>query len=142
MSNDPYDLERFIAAHDGDFSRACEELRRGHKETHWIWYIFPQMAGLGQSKTSEFYGIRSLDEARAFLAHPILGPRLEEVTRIVLAHCDLLSLHEIFGAPDDQKFRSSMTLFVRAAGPHSIYAEALEAFCGGQQDQATLRLLA
>lgn len=139
-TGDPYNLQRFLTAHEGDFARACAELKAGRKETHWIWFIFPQMKGLGSSKTSEFYGITSRDEARAYLAHPLLGPRLEEATRLVLAHAGQ-PLIAIFGTPDDKKFCSSMTLFAEAAGPGSIYADVMDSCCHGRPCDRTLALL-
>lgn len=138
--NDPFGLERFVTAQAGAYQRACDELRRGRKQSHWMWYVFPQMKGLGLSPTSHHYGIGSIAEARAYLAHPILGPRLAEVTGLMLeirGH----SLHDILGSPDDMKFRSSMTLFARAAGSGSVLAEALDALCGGRPDERTLALL-
>lgn len=138
--SDPYNLQRFLTAHEGDYARAAAELEAGRKETHWIWYVFPQLKGLGRSHTAEFYGLASLDEARAYLAHPVLGPRLEEATRLVLSHPNE-SLLAIFGTPDDTKFRSCMTLFAQAAGGGSIYAKALQAMCGGKPCERTQALL-
>lgn len=138
--SDPYNLQRFLAAHEGDYARAAAELKAGRKETHWIWYVFPQMKGLGRSHTAEFYGITALDEAKAYLAHPVLGPRLEEATRLVLAHRGT-PLLAIFGTPDDMKFRSCMTLFAEAAGEESVYRQALDVMCGGKHDERTLELL-
>jgi uncharacterized protein (DUF1810 family) len=138
--NDPFGLERFVTAQAGAYQRACDELRKGRKQSHWMWYMFPQMKGLGLSSTAHHYGIGSLAEARAYLAHPILGPRLAEVTGLMLEMRGR-SLHDILGSPDDMKFRSSMTLFAGAAGPGSVFAEALEALCGGQPDKKTLALL-
>jgi uncharacterized protein (DUF1810 family) len=140
VSNDPFALERFVIAQVGAYQRACDELRGGRKRSHWMWYVFPQMKGLGFSQTSHVYGVGSIAEARAYLAHPVLGPRLAEATGLMLAIRDH-SLHEILGSPDDMKFRSSMTLFSRAAGPSSIFSEALDAFCGGELDERTLALL-
>ena len=140
-SDDPFGLDRFLAAQARDWDHAREELGHGRKRSHWIWYVFPQMNGLGFSSMAQHYGIGSLAEARAYLAHPVLGPRLEEATRLVLAHKGQHSLNGMLGSPDDLKFRSSMTLFARAAGPGSIYAQALDAFCGGVEDERTLALL-
>lgn len=140
-TDDRFGLERFVDAQAGDWQRVCDELRAGAKRSHWMWYIFPQMRGLGLSAMAEHYGIGSLEEARAYLAHPLLGPRLDEATRLVLAHGGRHSLHGMLGSPDDLKFRSSMTLFARAAGPGSVYADALEAFCAGTEDRGTLDLL-
>lgn len=139
MSDDLYDLARFVTAQDGVQDVALAELTAGRKRSHWMWFIFPQMRGLGGSAFAVHFGIGSLDEARAYLAHPLLGPRLDAVTRAVLRHGDR-SLHEIFGAPDDRKFRSSMTLFARAGGG-DVFADALATFCGGVEDEATLRLI-
>jgi uncharacterized protein (DUF1810 family) len=140
IGNDPFGLERFVTAQVGVYQRACDELRRGRKQSHWMWYVFPQMQGLGLSSTSQYYGIGSIAEARAYLAHPILGPRLAEVTGLMLEMRGR-SLHDILGSPDDMKFRSSMTLFAHATGPDSVFAEALNVVCGGQPDKKTLALL-
>ena len=141
MANDPYDLERFTAAQATTFDTALAELKSGRKRSHWMWFVFPQMRGLGHSSTAQFYGITSLEEARAYLAHPVLGRRLEEATQAVLAISGS-TLPEIFGSPDDMKFDSSMTLFDLASdAPDNPYREALEKFCGGKRDQATLALL-
>lgn len=140
-NDEPFGLARFAEAQAGDWERVCAELKAGAKRSHWIWYVFPQLKGLGSSPMAQHYGIGSIGEAQAYLAHRILGARLEEATRLVLAHAGRRNLREIFGSPDDLKFRSSMTLFARAAGPGSVYGEALEAFCGGAQDERTLSLL-
>lgn len=137
--SDPFDLERFVTAQAGDWESARAELRAGRKTTHWIWYIFPQMRGLGRSPTAKRFSISSLDEAKAYLAHPFLGPRLIEATKLTLA-IEGRALHEIFGSPDDMKFRSSMTLFAEA-GEGGIFAEAIDRLCGGERDDATLKLL-
>lgn len=140
-SSDPFDLERFVTAQAPVFSTVMEELTAGRKRSHWIWFIFPQLRGLGRSATAEFYGIGSLDEARAYLAHALLGPRLDLCTRTVLAVEDR-SLHEIFGSPDDLKFCSSMTLFALAApNEKSIFRQAIERWCQGRMDERTLALL-
>lgn len=112
--DDPFDLERFVEAQEPVYETVLAELRAGRKTTHWIWFVFPQAKGLGRSAMSERYGIASLDEARAYLAHPVLGPRLKECTRLVLSH-EGVPLEEILGELDAMKFRSSMQLF-RAAG--------------------------
>lgn len=138
---DPYDLNRFVVAQEPVFPTALAELKAGRKCTHWMWFIFPQLRGLGRSPTATFYGIESLDEARAYLAHPVLGPRLLQATRAVLAVKDR-SLHAIFGSPDDLKFCSCMTLFIRAAGDDGgVFRTALDRFCGGRMDAQTLALL-
>jgi uncharacterized protein (DUF1810 family) len=140
MPDDPFHLARFIAAQERDYARARAELAAGRKTSHWIWYVFPQMKGLGHSVMSERYGIGSLAEARAYLAHPVLGPRLAEATGLMLTH-RVRPLGEILGPPDDLKFRSSMTLFAAASPPGGVYAEALAAFCDGNADHRTLALL-
>ncbi|WP_377278346.1 DUF1810 domain-containing protein [Rhizobium sp. R86522] len=137
------DLERFVKAQRETYAQALRELQGGLKRSHWMWFIFPQLEGLGRSPTAQRFALRSLDEARAYLAHAILGERLRTVTRAVLAHQDR-SLLEIFGQPDDMKFRSSMTLFAAAADPDdaAIFREALDVFCGGEPDAITLQRLA
>ena len=138
---DPFDLERFISAQDAVFPAVLAELKAGRKRTHWMWFVFPQLRGLGHSAMATFYGIASLDEARAYLAHKLLGPRLDLFTRTLLA-LERGSLHEIFGSPDDLKFQSSMTLFaVAAADSASPFYKALDRWCGGTLDAHTLRLL-
>ncbi len=139
--DDPFDLQRFVNAQESVFATALEELQDGRKRSHWIWFIFPQLRGLGRSAAAEFYGIASLDEARAYLAHPVLGPRLERATRAVLA-TQGRTLHAIFGSPDEMKFHSSMTLFALAADEATtLYREALARYCNGRMDEATLTLL-
>jgi len=115
MSADAFDLERFVTAQTPVFSVVLSELESGHKQSHWMWFVFPQLRGLGHSSMAIFYGIASLSEARAYFAHKVLGPRLDLCTRTVLA-TRIKSLHQIFGSPDDVKFQSSMTLFAVAAG--------------------------
>lgn len=137
MKDDPFDLERFIAAQDPVYGRVVGELRQGRKQTHWMWFIFPQIAGLGRSAMAERYAIRSLDEARAYLAHTLLGGRLRECTRLVL-NVEGRTIHQIFGDPDDLKFRSSMTLF---AQEERLFQDALDKYFGGEVDTATLTLL-
>jgi uncharacterized protein (DUF1810 family) len=130
------DLERFVSAQDGVFAGVLDELRRGRKTGHWIWFIFPQIAGLGTSPTSQHYAIASLDEARAYLAHPVLGARLRESAEIVLA-TEGRSSTDIFGALDAMKVRSSMTLFHRAAPDEPVFGQVLDRFYGGVPDEAT-----
>ncbi len=132
-----HDLDRFVEAQAGVHDEALAELRAGRKRSHWMWFVFPQVEGLGTSPMAQRYALAGPDEARAFLAHPVLGPRLLECTRAVLA-VEGRTLHEIFGSPDDLKFRSSMTLFEIAAGPGSVFSEALDRYCGGVRDAATL----
>ncbi len=138
MAVDPFDLARFMSAQDGTFDRAIDELRAGRKRSHWMWFVFPQLRGLGHSSTAQFYGISSLAEAIAYLEHPVLGPRLETAVAVVEAN-PTVSLHALFGSPDDMKFRSSMTLFALAA-PEGLYQAALDRWCGGP-DQRTVALL-
>jgi uncharacterized protein (DUF1810 family) len=140
-STDPFDLERFVTAQEPVFPTVFAELKAGRKRTHWMWFVFPQLRGLAHSSMATFYGTTSLDEARAYLAHPLLGARLELFTRTVL-ELQNGSLHEIFGSPDDMKFQSCMTLFASAAAdPESVFYRALDRWCGGVLDPQTLRLL-
>jgi uncharacterized protein (DUF1810 family) len=139
MTADPFDLGRFVSAQAGTFEAALGELRAGRKRSHWMWFVFPQLRGLGHSSTAQFYGVSGLDEAAAYLAHPILGPRLEAVVAAVQAS-PAVSLNALFGAPDDLKFRSSMTLFA-AAAPQGPYQAALDRWCGAEPDARTLELL-
>ena len=140
--NDPYGLERFVSAQNraDRFATAVDELRAGRKRSHWMWFVFPQIAGLGHSPTSQVYAISSLDEARAYLKHPILGPRLTEGARIV-AELDGLTAQDIFGGIDAIKLRSSMTLFAYADSANPIFGQVLEAYFGGVPYEATERLL-
>ena len=139
--DDPYDLQRFLRAQKPVIDTVLGELRAARKRTHWMWFIFPQHRGLGRSYNAQFYGIGSLDEARRYLAHPVLGPRLEDCTRLVLESGGT-ALNAIFGSPDDMKFCSSMTLFALASDkPDSIFAKALARWCGGRRDEQTLALL-
>ena len=140
MTDDPFGLARFVAAQDLVFDRVMAELHAGTKRSHWMWFVFPQVAGLGFSTMAQRYAIGTLDEAVAYLAHPVLGRRLREATAAVLATKDR-SLAEIFGSPDDLKFCSSMTLFERAGGNDEPFGEAIRRFCGDAADEATLRRL-
>jgi len=138
---DPFDLQRFVDAQARVYDTVLGELRDGRKRSHWMWFVFPQLRGLGHSSTAQFYGIASLDEGRANLGHPVLGPRLERCTRTVL-DVKGRSLHEIFGSPDELKFHSSMTLFALAdGGPASVYRDALDRYCGGAMDARSMTLL-
>jgi uncharacterized protein (DUF1810 family) len=138
---DPFDLERFVTAQAVVFPAVLAELKAGRKRTHWMWFVFPQLRGLGHSSMATFYGIASLQEARAYLGHPLLEPRLDLCTRIVL-ELETGSLQEIFGSPDDLKFQSSMTLFALAAAePTSVFYRALDRWRGGTLDPQTLKLL-
>lgn len=139
--NDPYDLERFVQAQQSTYTRARDELVRGRKTTHWMWFVFPQLAGLGHSATSKKYAIASLEEARAYLAHPVLGARLRECTRIVNA-IDDKSIRDVFGSPDDLKFRSSMTLFAHAAPDDDVFQTAIDQHFESHHDPLTLARLA
>jgi len=139
MSADPFNLARFVSAQAGVFDRAVEELRDGRKRSHWMWFIFPQLKSLGRSSMAQFYGLAGLDEATAYLQQPILGPRLESAVEAVQVS-GAASLHDLFGSPDDLKFRSSMTLF-GAAGPEGPFAAALDCWCGGQPDHQTIEVL-
>ncbi|MGO9014105.1 MAG: DUF1810 domain-containing protein [Dissulfurispiraceae bacterium] len=138
--DDPYDLKRFLSAQEGIYERALAELTRGQKRTHWMWYIFPQFDGLGYSPTAKRYSIKSIEEARQYLNHPVLGKRLLECTEAVIA-LKGASLSEIFGYPDDLKFKSSMTLFEKIAGSGSVFSSALDRYCNGERDATTLKLL-
>ena len=146
---DPYRLERFVAAQDrsGTYHRAVAELRAGRKQSHWMWFVFPQLAGLGSSPMAQEFAIGSLAEAQAYLAHPVLGPRLAECARVLNAAADGVSATEIFGPVDAMKLRSSMTLFAAAApeeqpfGGGQALTDVLARYFGGQPDQATLERL-
>ena len=138
--DDPYNLDRFLKAQENTYSTALDELRTGRKRSHWIWFIFPQLAGLGQSPTSQFYGITSREEAVAYLRHPILGARLHECLR-VLQTLEQTSADQVFGALDAMKFRSSLTLFARADDADPIIEGALYRWFGGRKDEKTLALL-
>jgi uncharacterized protein (DUF1810 family) len=133
------DLSRFVSAQAAVYPEALAELKEGRKRTHWMWFVFPQIAGLGVSPTARRYAIRSLDEARAYLAHPVLGPRLEECARAVLG-VDGKTAEDIFGYPDDLKLRSSMTLFARAANDPGVFQAVLDRYYDGP-DPKTLDLL-
>ena len=143
--NDPHDLERFVQAQRGDYHRALEEVQSGQKRTHWMWYIFPQLAGLGSSVMAQQYAIRSIAEAEAYLRHPILGPRLVQIAQAVL---DVRgrSAQQIFGSPDDLKLRSSATLFSIAAAqarlPQGrVFDRLMDVYFDGRPDAQTQRLL-
>jgi uncharacterized protein (DUF1810 family) len=142
MTADPFDLHRFVTAQAPIFDRAVAELEAGRKRTHWMWFVFPQLRALGHSHRAHVYGIGSLDEARAYFAHGLLGPRLIRCTMVVLQN-HAPSLHALFGSPDDLKFRSSMTLFEAAApAGETVFAQVLDRWCGGERDAHTLRLVA
>ena len=134
------DLSRFLAAQEPQYAQVLDELKRGRKVHHWMWYIFPQLGGLGHSETSRFYGISTLDEAKAYLRHPVLGARLRECTDLVVSVSGR-SLVDIFGSDDALKFRSSMTLFTLATTDNALFRAALDKYCGGHPDPLTIELL-
>ena len=140
FSTDPFHLERFVEAQDPLFLQVTSELQAGRKMSHWMWFIFPQIRGLGRSATAAEYAISSLDEARAYLAHPVLGPRLKECTRLVLL-VENRPLAQIFGSPDDMKFRSCMTLFAQVSPEDDIFSRALQKYFRGIPDKLTLERL-
>jgi uncharacterized protein (DUF1810 family) len=141
-TDDPYDLRRFVAAQDsgGTYQRAVAELRHGRKTSHWMWFVFPQIAGLGHSPTSRAFAISSLEEARAYLAHPVLGPRLIECTTIV-AQTPGRTAEQIFGGVDALKLRSCATLFLRAGPGQPVFSQVLARYFDGQPDPATDQLI-
>ena len=139
-TNAEFDLERFVLAQRDSYQQALAELRAGRKRSHWIWFIFPQLRGLGHSSMSRWYGLESLAEARALLAHPLLGARLQECATAVLAHKQL-SATEILGSPDDLKLRSSATLFARASSADSVFHQVIAQFFANVEDDLTLQLL-
>jgi uncharacterized protein (DUF1810 family) len=136
-SDDPFGLERFVRAQESVYGDVRDELRSGRKRTHWMWFIFPQVEGLGHSAMSVRYAIGSLDEARAYLAHGVLGERLRECSELVWANSGR-SASDIFGCPDDMKLQSSMTLFAKASNPGSVFERVLEKYFEGQMDSATV----
>jgi len=138
--SDPYDLQRFVDAQESVIDDVRAELSAGRKRTHWMWFVFPQIAGLGHSAMAQHYAISSRDEARAYLAHPVLGARLVELTRIVNG-VQGRGVSDIFGYPDDMKFHSSMTLFARTADDAEVFNEALRRYFEGRADEATLSRL-
>ncbi len=137
---DPFDLQRFVDAQSRVYDTVVGELRGGRKRTHWMWFVFPQLRGLGSSPTAVRFAISSIDEARAYLDHELLGARLRECAGLV-ARIEGRSAEEIFGWPDDMKLRSSMTLFARAADDNAEFVAVLEKFYGGEEDPATLARL-
>lgn len=139
-SGDPFHLQRFVDAQDGIYEEACSELRAGFKRGHWMWFVFPQIQGLGQSFTARRFGISSPEEAGAFLEHVILGPRLRECTRIVNS-LEGRSAEQIFGYEDAMKFRSCMTLFAHATSDNQLFQDALQKFFGGRFDPLTIERL-
>jgi uncharacterized protein (DUF1810 family) len=139
-TGDHYDLDRFLRAQADAYERALSEIQRGRKRTHWMWYIFPQIDGLAVSSTSKYYAIKSIKEARAYLAHPVLGPRLLESTEAVVG-VEGRSAREILGSPDDLKLRSCATLFACVAPSGSVFDRLLGKYYGGERDDRTLHLL-
>lgn len=139
--SDPYKLERFVEAQRDSYAAAQRELRAGKKRSHWMWFVFPQIAGLGVSDTARFYAIASIDEARAYLAHPVLGARLRECCALLLAVEQGRSALDVLGWPDDLKLRSSMTLFERAAPDEALFSRVLARYYEGKRDEATLARL-
>lgn len=133
-------LDRFVEAQDRVYAAVKEELAAGNKTSHWMWFVFPQLKALGRSSMAKHFGIESGGEAFAYWQHPVFGKRLKECTELVLA-AGGKTVHEIFGSPDDLKFRSCMTLFAQVAPKEPVFSQALEHFFGGQQDQMTLNLL-
>lgn len=139
-SADPYDLARFVDAQEDVYSRVLAEIRAGRKQSHWMWFVFPQFEGLGSSPTSHLFAIKSVDEARAYLGHPILGARLLECSAALLG-IQGRSAHDIFGSPDDMKLRSSATLFASVSLADSVFHRVLDTYFGGERDALTLRFL-
>ncbi len=140
-ANDPYDLDRFVQAQVGVYETALTEIQNGRKRSHWMWFIFPQFVGLGNSPTSRHYAIRSRGEAKAYLAHPLLGARLCSCARAAVAVSGR-SARDIFGSPDDVKLRSCATLFAETSPENSVFQELLDVYFAGEPDQRTLELLA
>ncbi len=139
-ASDPYDLSRFVHAQEGDYERALAELQGGQKRTHWMWYIFPQLDGLAFSATSKRYAIKSVEEVQAYLAHPLLGPRLQQCAEAVL-RIEGRSATAIFGSPDDLKLRSCATLFASVSPPGSVFDRLLVKYYRGERDARTMQLL-
>jgi uncharacterized protein (DUF1810 family) len=140
VSSDPFNLQRFVDAQASAYPQVCEELRAGRKRSHWIWFIFPQMRGLGHSEMAHYFGISSREEARAYLAHPVLGARLRECTGLV-NEVQGRSVDQIFGYPDNLKFHSSMSLFASVAPDEPIFQQALQKYFGGEMDPNTAAML-
>ena len=138
--DDPYNLQRFVDAQNPVYDQVRSELRRGYKSSHWMWFVFPQIEGLGHSPMARKFAVSSLDEAKAYLRHPVLGPRLIECADLV-AQIEGRMIQEIFGSPDDLKFRSSMTLFAKAAPDDEVFTEALQKYFDGEYDRLTIERL-
>tara|TARA_R110002096_G_scaffold4501_38_gene21296 strand:- start:1963 stop:2397 length:435 start_codon:yes stop_codon:yes gene_type:complete len=139
-AEDPFSLERFESAQEGIYDTVCRELKKGKKRSHWMWFIFPQLDGLGRSSTARHYAIKSLEEADAYLAHATLGPRLLECCQLILG-IEGTSATDIFGFPDDVKLRSSMTLFAKVDGAPTEFQRVIDKYFGGEFDQRTIELL-
>ena len=139
-TQDPFHLQRFLDAQENDYADALREIKQGYKQSHWIWFIFPQMRGLGRSSMAEYYSISSIEEARAYLDHPTLKARLIEISTALLQHKGKSTAYEILGTIDAIKVRSCMTLFDHIM-PHAIFAEVLDAFYNGERDELTIRIL-
>lgn len=139
MNNDN-GLQRFVEAQETTYARALAEIKSGRKQSHWMWFIFPQMRGLGYSPMAQHYGIQNKEEAAAYLQHPVLGKRLQEISSVLLS-LPSSDAHQIFGSPDDLKLRSCMTLFVSVPEAPAVFENVLAKFFGGKKDEATLRLL-
>ncbi|HKW58080.1 MAG TPA: DUF1810 domain-containing protein [Candidatus Acidoferrum sp.] len=139
-ASDPYDLQRFVTAQQDCIGEVLQELKEGHKRSHWMWFVFPQIKGLGLSSTARHFAIGSREEAAAYLAHPLLGTRLRKCTQLVIV-VEGRSLRQILGAPDDLKFRSCMTLFAQATSDNQVFLDALKKCCGGESDPLTLERL-
>ncbi len=137
---DPFNLQRFVDAQESVYEQVLSELKAGRKRSHWMWFIFPQIRGLGYSFTAQKYAISGIEEAKAYFAHPLLGPRLIECTDLVNA-IQNRSINEILGSPDDLKFRSSMTLFAHATEGSKVFRDALEKYYGGKEDPVTMEML-
>jgi uncharacterized protein (DUF1810 family) len=133
-------MERFIKAQREDYKTALKEISDGRKRSHWMWYIFPQVAGLGYSETSRYYAIRDVHEAQAYLDHPVLGPRLVEISEALLG-LETTDPHAVFGSPDDMKLKSSMTLFAALPGSNPVFQAVLDKFFSGKKDEKTLQLM-
>lgn len=140
-ADDPFDLQRFVDAQAGTYEAACRELAAGRKRSHWMWFVFPQLAGLGFSPTAQFYGIGSRAEVLAYWRHPLLGPRLAACAQLVL-EADAASAHAIFGSPDDLKLRSCMTLFAAVVPEEPVFRAVLDRWFGGEPDARTVERLA
>lgn len=138
--SDPHDLQRFVAAQDPVYAQVRAELASGHKDSHWMWFVFPQLKALGRSATAQHFGLASLAEAQAYWQHPVLGARLKECTALMLAVPDRTAL-QILGPPDDRKFHSCMTLFALAAPQEPMFQQALAKYFGGVSDVRTMELL-